>query len=76
MFCLDVETTLKMGCFLDVEIQYVVSTLKIGCSMSRPKINVKTFNIIIKWSFSIGHFNYVNINCKSDFLKLSWSVHM
>ena len=38
----DVETTLKMGCFPDVEINYVVSTLKIGCSTSQPKINLKT----------------------------------
>ena len=38
----DVETSLKIGCFPDVEINNVVSTLKIGCSMSRPKINLKT----------------------------------
>ena len=40
--CLDVETTKKMDFFPDVEIINVVSTLKSGCSTSRPKINVKT----------------------------------
>ena len=37
----DVETTLKVGCFPDDEIKNV-STLKISCSTSRPKINLKT----------------------------------
>ena len=38
----DVEKMLKMGCFPDVEINNVVSTLKISCSTSRHKINIKT----------------------------------
>ena len=38
----DVETKLKIGRFANVEINNVVSTLKIGCSSSRPKINLKT----------------------------------
>ena len=38
----NVETTLKMECFPDVEIKNVVSTLKIGCSTSQPKINLRT----------------------------------
>ena len=38
----DVETTLKMGYFPDIEINNVVLTLKIGCTMSRPKINLNT----------------------------------
>ena len=38
----DVETTLKIGCFPNVESNNVVSTLKIVCSASRPKTNLKT----------------------------------
>ena len=37
----DVESTLKMGCFPNVEINNVVPTLKIGCSTLRPKFNLK-----------------------------------
>ena len=37
----DVETVLKMAWFPDVEINYVVLTLKICCSTSQPKINLK-----------------------------------
>ena len=38
----DVKKTLKMSCFPDVEINNVVSTLKISCSTLQPKINLKT----------------------------------
>ena len=38
----DVEKTLKMGCFPDVEIYNVVSILKIDCLTSRPNVNLKT----------------------------------
>ena len=37
----DVKTTLKMSCFPDVEINNVISTLKISCSTSQPKIKLK-----------------------------------
>ena len=40
--CLDVEMTLKMGCFPEIEINNIVSTLNTSCSTSRPKINIKT----------------------------------
>ena len=42
ILCLDVETTLKMCCFLHGEINNIVSSLEISYSTSRHKINVKT----------------------------------
>ena len=38
----DFEKTYKMGCFSDVEINNIASTLKVSCSTSQPKINLKT----------------------------------
>ena len=39
-----------MGCFPDVEINIVVSTLKIGCSTSQPKINLAVLiNFALIW---------------------------
>ena len=50
----NVETMLKKGCFPDAEINNVVSMLKIGCSTSQPKINLKT-TLCADWDVFLRH---------------------
>ena len=62
----DVETTLKICCFPDVEIYNVVSTLKIGCSTSRPKINLKTTSCAWRlgcYFDGMTRQRYIHMNC-------------
>ena len=57
------------SCFFNVEID-VVSTLKIGCSTSRPKIDVKTtlcttWVVCLPWS-GLSIFEYILIQCRHN----------
>ena len=71
---LTVKQRWKMGCFPDVESNNIVTTLRIGCSTLRPKINLKT-TLFAGWDEGLVPEMRIwsILSTKSD---LKWCIHL